>query len=122
VTKPPDYSALRFWFDVAQCFGTIGVAVYVWLSNRTQTNTHEIEKIRKDVAKTKDRVTKVETDMVHALSHEDLGAVYERITDVSKDVTTVSNDVSVLSGKMDSIQGTLDIIQDHLLNGKGQTS
>lgn len=113
-TPPVDYSALRFWFAVGQWLTTILVGVYVWISNRTQANADEVKTVEKNVGTLETRVAKLETDMAHTLSHEDLGAVYERINDVGEDVAE-------LSGKMDSVRGTLDMIQDHLLNGKGRT-
>lgn len=107
--KPVDYSAMRFWFDIGQYVVTIGIGVYVWLGNRLNAKNEEVKRVKKDVITIKERVTKLETDMVHTLSHEDLGAVYERINDVAEEVAE-------LSGKMDGVKGGLDMIHEHLLS------
>ncbi|BCS94602.1 hypothetical protein DSLASN_02340 [Desulfoluna limicola] len=114
MSKPPDYSALRLWFDVGQFIGTLVVAAYVWVSNRTQANAKEVDGVKKIAQKLETRVTKLETGMAHVLSHEDLGAVYERINEVA-------GGVSELSGKMDAVQGSLSMIHEHLLNKSGGT-
>ena len=107
--KPVDYSAIKFWFGVGQYVLTIGVGLYVWLGNRFKAKTTEVELLKKSLATVEGQVSKLETNMAHTLSHEDLGAVYERINDVS-------DQVSNLSGKMDGVKSGLDMIHDHLLS------
>lgn len=102
MTPKIDYSALKFWFDAAQYLITVAIAVYVWLSNRVNARSKDVEEMG-------NRVTKLE---VGSISHTDLGAVYDRIN-------VVSQQMSNMSGTMDGIKGAVDMIQEHLLNNGG---
>ena len=103
---------MRFWFDVGQYVITVGIGIYVWISRRFSAKAEEVNDVKTNVATIAERVTRLETDMAHALSHEDLGAVYDRINDVGDQVANIS-------GKMDGVKGAVDMIQEYLLNGNG---
>lgn len=107
---PTDYAAWRFWFDVGQYVVTLAVAIFVWILNRTNAKSAEVGQLRDSMTTMERRVTRLETGADHALTHEDLGAVYERINDVGEQVAEVS-------GSVKGMKGTLDMIQEHLLNG-----
>lgn len=107
-----DYSALRFWLDVGQYAIAVGVGIYVWLGNRFSAKTEEVKGVRVDVAAIANRVTKLESDLSHALCHEDLGSVHDRINDVAEQVAG-------LSGKMDGVKGAVEMIQEYLLTKGG---
>jgi len=104
---------MRFWFDVGQYGLTLAIGVYVWLGNRFNAKTREVKGVQQDVTAMAERVTKLETNMAHALSHEDLAAVYDRINDVAEEVAG-------LSGKMDGVKGAVEMIQEYLLNEGGK--
>ncbi|SCX75609.1 hypothetical protein [Desulfoluna spongiiphila] len=110
---PADYASLRFWFNIVQYLITLAVSLYVWLNSRLNAKARELKELarRLDTAKNQmdGRITRLETDMAHALSHEDLAAVYDRLNDMAEQVAG-------LSGKMDGVKGTVDMIQAHLLN------
>ena len=108
--KPPDYSALRFWCDLGQFLITGGIGVWVWLANRLNAKSKEVEKVNTSVVLISERVSKLETEKAHSLSHEDLAAVYERINGMAEEVAN-------LAGKMDGVKGAVDMIQEYLLNG-----
>lgn len=108
-TQPTDYSALRFWFDAGQYGLTLAIGAYVLLGSRFNAKTREVKGVHQEVSIIAERVTKLETNMAHALSHEDLAAVYDRINDVAEEVAG-------LSGKMDGVKGTVEMIQEYLLN------
>ena len=111
-STPIDYAALRFYLDVVQWVSTVGLGIFVWMKNRTQANTNEVKEVKAGMGALENRVIKLETAIKAVPSHDDLGAVYERINDVAENVAE-------LSGKMDGVRGGLDMIHDHLLNSKG---
>lgn len=108
-----DYTAMRFWFDVGQYIITIAIGVYVWVGNRVNAKSKEVMCLKQDIGVINQRVTRLEGEVGHFLSHEDLGSVYDRINDIS-------DQVSNLSGKMDGVKGAMDMIQSHLINEGGR--
>ena len=107
-----DYTAMRFWFDLGQYLITIAIGVYVWLGNKVNAKSKEVLCVKQDVSVINERVTRLESEVGHALSLEDLGSVHERINDISDQVAN-------LSGKMDGVKGAMDMIQKHLISDRG---
>ena len=108
-----NYTALRFWFDVGQYVVTIAIGVYVWVSGRLSARAGELARARKEMGRMNERLRKLEIDMDHAIDHEDLRAVHERIN-------AVGDLVANLSGKMDGVKGAVDMIQEHLLSDRSR--
>ena len=111
--RPPDYASLRFWFTITQYLVTLAVGLYAWINNGLNAKARELKELNRELelfkSKVGGRVTRLETHMTHALSHEDLSAVYDRINDMSEQVAG-------LSGKMDGVKGAVEMVQAHLLN------
>lgn len=105
-----DYSAWKFWFDLAQYLITIAVALYVWISRRDTARKEDMKSVNEAVVCMGDRVTKLETG---AVSKDDLGAVYNRINQVG-------NQVSELTGTVRGIKNSVGMIQEYLLNSGGK--
>lgn len=130
-----DWVAWKFWFDTGQYIVTILVGFFVWICSRNKARSKDIKAVKestseeitdikkstsKEINEIKDtnsegikaveiRVTKLETS---AITHKDLGEVYERINEVS-------DKMSELAGTTKGIKGSVDMIQDHLLNNGG---
>ncbi|MBU0972313.1 MAG: hypothetical protein KKC20_16810, partial [Proteobacteria bacterium] len=87
---------------------------FVWFSNRDKARSKDIKDVKettsKDIKAVETRVTKLETS---AITHKDLGEVYERVNDLS---TTLAE----VKGTVGGIKGAVDMIQEYLLNNGGK--
>ena len=106
-----DFTALRFWFDLGQYLVTVALGFYVWLGNRSRRTATRIDDVREEVDALTRRVALLESDLAHTPSHEDLGALYNRVNDVAEDMAG-------LQGKVDGIKGAVEMIHEHLLSGR----
>lgn len=94
-----NYPAMQFWFNIGQYVITVVIGVYVWISNRANARSKDVEKIAC-------RVVRLESS---SISHADLGKVYERIN-------FISDQMHKVSGTVTGIKGSVDMIQECLLN------
>jgi len=106
VTSKIDYSAWRFWFDVAQYIIIVATGLYVWTSSRFNASTKDIRSVEKTIGGIETRVTRLETS---AITYKDLGPVYDRI-----------NDIAVEVAKIEAVKGTVDMIQAWLMDNGGK--
>lgn len=109
-----DYAAWRFYFDLGQYIVAAIIALYIYFSNRNKALTKDLNKVKestsKDLKSVENRITKLETG---AISHKDLGAVYERIN-------STEQVVSKMNGKMDVVIDGVAMIQKQLLKNGGK--
>lgn len=110
VSPKTDYTVWRFWFDVGQYVIAFMIAFYVWVSNRAKATDKDMKKVAKTMGGIETRVTKLESG---SLSHDDLGAVYDRVNGIAEQVSN-------LDGKMDGVRGAVDMINEHLLSNGGR--
>lgn len=105
-----DYTAWRFWWDVVITL-MLGVnVIYTWVVNRSKANASAIKSVDNRVSKLDSRVGRLESDIHHLPSHDDLGAIHEKVNDVAKGMEG-------LRGELSAINRTLGLINEHLLNG-----
>lgn len=109
-----EYDALRFWFDVVQVAGTVAIGIYVWLANRQRVTTQSIRALEQDVDERLDdhgtRLTRLEEEVRHLPTHDDIGGVFKRIDQIH-------GDLKELTGAMSGVKRAVDLINEHLLNG-----
>jgi hypothetical protein len=108
-----DYPALKFWLDVVQLAGTFAIGVYVWMSNRQRVTTDAIDRLEGHVDGRLDdhheRLARLEQDLEHAPTHDDLGQLYERINGLKESVQE-------LSGEFKGVRHLLNVIHQHMLH------
>ena len=107
-----DYEAWRFWIDGLQTVLTAALGVYVWLVNRTRVNAARISKMEDEIDgrldEAENRLTKVESDVEHGPTRNDLGRIHTRIDDVAAAVARIE-------GESHAATRSLDLIHQHLL-------
>lgn len=108
-----DFTAAKFWFDVAQGFFTLAVAVYVWLANRRKANQAEIDNVNMRVRHAEDRVLKLEAIKAYLPSNEEIGQIHSRVDQVGQGLKG-------MEGELKQINNTMQLIQQHLLAEKGK--
>lgn len=132
-----DYDALDFWLKFTNLAVTIGVGIYVWLTNRHRVTNSSITKLREDTtnginglrADTKkdierlrddfdDRLDKNATNIArldeasrHIPTHDDLKRIHARIDEVS-------GGINRLEGQFVGASSTLNLIHEYLLKGQ----
>ncbi len=124
-----NYDALRFWFDVVQLAGTIGIGIYVWWDRRKKSNnkrfnsleeivsSHELsinqiaaDKERKDTEcdRRLQRITELEHDVLRLPSRDEISKLSDQIGSLSKEL-------SELSGRLSGINRAVDLLSEHHL-------
>ena len=108
-----DYKALGFWFQVLQAIITAVVFIYFWLTNRQKANTAAIEQMRKDfnseLNAIDDRLIRVEKDIEHLPTHDDMAALHSRINETSESLKHID-------GKLNQIDRTTQMINQYLID------
>ena len=131
-----DYPFLDFGLKVANLAVSVGVGLYVWLSNRNRVThtritalqessdlamkeikegaTRNVETLRNDFDGRLDahgkQLARLEEAGKHAITKEDLGLIYERVNDVSESL-------SQLKGEFSGSNNTLKLIHEYMLKG-----
>ena len=111
-----DYKALSFYLQLANSLGVVLVAIYAWISNRHKANASAIKEVSdsilEDMSVIEARFARIESEIKHLPTHNDMGAVYERIN-------TVAETLSALSGEIRQMNAGLKLIHTHLLSKNG---
>lgn len=123
-----DYTAWRFWVDIAQTAGTIIIGVYVWMVNRKKAVEKRFAKIEevfdKRCALRKTQIEVLEKNgeslkmqLGHMPNHKDIKQLYQRID-------LLHGSLSELNGRLVGINRAVDLINEFLINqgGKGANS
>jgi hypothetical protein len=105
-----DYKAAAFWFQVVQAILTAVVFLYVWLTNRHKVNSSSIADLSKELNEIDVRLIRVEKDVQHMPTHEDMGAIHNRVNETAQRLTS-------MEGELKQINNTMQLMHKHLLNG-----
>lgn len=131
-----DYPLLDFTLKAANLGVSVGVGLYVWLSNRNRVTHARItelqEKTSKNIAELKydfnrdltrledevdlrldgngAQLARLEEAGKHAITKDDLGLIYERVNEVAASL-------SQLKGEFSGYNHTLKLIHEHMLKG-----
>lgn len=107
-----DYKALSFWLQVGQAVITGLVFVYVWITNRQKANTAAIETMRDEIGnelnEIDDRLIRVEKDIEHLPTHEDMAKLHERVNEANENIKHIS-------GQLTQIDYTMKMVNKYLL-------
>ena len=107
-----DYKALGFWLQFAQIAFTASAVLYFWLTNRQKANTAAIEHMRKDFNQElndmDDRLIRVEKDVEHMPTHEDMSKLHQRVNETKEVVDNIH-------GQLTQIDHTMKMVNQHLI-------
>lgn len=114
VEAATDYKALAFWFDLIQVVIMAVIGLYAWLSNRHKANSSSIETMRTELStelnEIDDRLIRVEKDVQHMPTHEDMAKLHSRVNETAQRLTS-------MEGQLMQINNTVQLMHKHLLNG-----
>lgn len=117
---------LQTWLSIINTLVIWAAAVYTWLTNRNRVTNERITgmqtSLEDKVATLRtemdhhldshaDRLTRVESDLKHAPTDEDIKRLHARIDDMA-------GDVKELGGEFKGAKHTLQLIHQYLLQGK----
>jgi len=112
-----DYTAAEFWWKAFITVINMGIGAYLFWERHNDVTRRRIDVLEADLDGRLDnhatRLSRVESSIEILPNHKDLGALHERINDLSRAVHT-------LSGEITGIKTTLGLIHQHLLNGGGK--
>ena len=111
MTADLDYNVLKFWFDVAQLAGTIGVAVYVWWTSRSRATQESIAAVEASVTGLSGRVDRVEQELEHLPGRSEWQALDTRID-------TLNRQIGELTTAQYANNKLLLLINEHLINAR----
>lgn len=98
---------------------TWGVALYMYLANKGKVTNSRIGELERDMDGKfdahADRLARLEQDVRHGPTHDDLKRIHSRID-------TISGDIKTLGGEFQGANRTLSLIHEFLLNGGGKKS
>lgn len=108
-----NYNALGFWLQFIQAAATVLVFLYVWITNRQKVNSAAIEKIREDfhneVDEIDDRLIRVEQDVKHLPTHDDMAKLHARINETGEAIKHIA-------GQVNQIDRTTQMINQYLID------
>lgn len=100
----PDYTAWKFWLDVAQWLVTLSLALFVWFDRGRRDNQGAIKELTQKMERIEHRVLKTEEQMLHIPTHDDIAQLRAQ--------------TAALESKLDGVGHTVDVIHDYLMNQK----
>jgi len=123
---PSHYDAWRFWLGVVNSAGTIAIGVYVWLVTRDRVTNKRITDLDKKMGEMlatfkekqsakctehQRRTSELEVSIQNFPTHDDIGAVHDRIT-------SVKGGVDELAGLIKGMRDNVTLLVDHHLRGE----
>lgn len=103
-----DWTAARFFFDLVQVLGLIGVSVYAWWLNRTQATGQAIVDVGERVDELERRVDGVDHDLRHRPGTNDLRDLWRKLEDTSQELARATSTNEALAKQ-------LSLVHQHLL-------
>lgn len=105
-----DYSSIKFLLDVLQMLVTAAIALYLWQARKHTATNARVSELESDVALHGDRLSRIEVAMRGLPTHDDIGGVFQRISEVH-------GDVRQMRGSLEGLSRSVDLINQHLLGG-----
>ena len=118
-----DYSAARFWFDVAHWAALIALGVWGYLRTKDKDNAEAVQKLAHELSTfihatnqanegQNTRLTMLEAAVEHMPNDEEIGRIRE-------DVASTKTRVEAQSEQLRRIERQTEMIHRHLLGGGG---
>jgi len=105
-----DYTAWKFWLDVAQLLGIIGVGAYTWWTNRSKATQKKFKGLEERIS-----VVEFEGSSLKKAFKARPPCLHHAEFDLR--LRGVQEGVSNIEGRMVGIGNSLDLIQTHLIAG-----
>ena len=117
MTGELDYTAARFWFDMAHTGVTVLIGVYVWWVNRKKA----MEKRFSDMRSAFDARCEVNLKRITSLEATgvDMRAQLEHMPKHS-DIKELTSKISELNGRLSGINRAVDLINEFLIKQGGK--
>lgn len=113
-----NYQALTFWLSMIQWIVTLGLAVYVWASNRQKATQRELHQMDDRIDGHEGRLSIAE-ERIKQLPHP------RDVTDLSLQLKSLDGDIRALRKEISGVReglkpftDSVSRINDYLLNGK----
>ena len=136
----PNYPAWKFFLDLVQNISTVGIAVYVWWSNREKVTSQRFAALEKEVAerlKKEDLETAKKARDLHCTEHRQKTAALEQvynalhievtrlpdrreITNLDSSMKALAEKLGNLDGRMSGINRAVDLINEFLIEQGGK--
>lgn len=96
-----DYSAAKFWFDVAQTVFLLLLGILQFLYHRQAATVSGLnrvdEHLNKQIALQGSRLTRVEETIKSFPTHNDLGKIYDKLNELNGSFNKLSGEFSQVS-------------------------
>ncbi|SFT73987.1 hypothetical protein [Halomonas saccharevitans] len=103
-----DWTMARFFFDLVQVAGLVGVSVYAWWVNRTRATGQAIGEINERVDELERRVDGVDHDLRHRPGTKELRDLWRKLDETNQGLAHAASTNEAL-GKQ------LSLVHQHLL-------
>lgn len=107
-----DWTAARFFFDVITALFMVGVAIYVWWSNRNRATGAAIQDVHARLDQVDRHVARIEQTL-------DSRPGYAEIDVLRAEMATISRGMAEISAQMQSTTALLGRLHEYLLTEKG---
>lgn len=111
-----DYAALGFWWKVFITLMNAGVWLYLYLLNRNRVTNERIGKMEEVMTHTmgthSNRISRLEKDVSHSPTHNDLGNIHERMTGLEH---RLGDRIENINGAIKRVEGE-NAAQTRILN------
>lgn len=115
-----DYSAAKFWLDVAQWLFIGTLAVWAYLRGKDSDNKHAIQMVADELAEfiaqsrlanddQNTRLTTLQEKVNHMPTEQD-------VTHLSNDMSSVKAQINGMASLLARVEHQTNLIHDHLLN------
>lgn len=108
MVEPIDWAAARFFFDLVQVAGLVGVSVYAWWVNRESAAGQAIETINERVDELERRVDGVDHDLRHRPGSKELRDLWRKLDETNQGLVRATSTNEALAKQ-------LGMIHQHLL-------
>lgn len=106
-----DIETAKFLFQIAQFVMLCVVSFYVYMSNKDKVTNDRVSELQDDIQSKHEDHGKRIAKLEEGPTHDDLGDLHDRITDVGRSVSS-------LTGELVGIKTTLNLVHQYLLNSK----
>ncbi len=109
-----DAETIKLALQATNMLGTLAIGIWMYLEKRGDKTNDRITDLAKDTKEDLDdhgnRLATLEGKVAAAPTHDDIGGIHDRITEVVKLQER-------MAGEFQTVKGTLNMIHQHLLTG-----
>lgn len=110
---------LKGALEAAQLAITLAGWLVAWYVARSRATRASIAELDKRLDDTAERIVRVEKDLEHAPTREDIAALYDTIKPIDRQLAGLAASVGAMQGTLESVGRGVQMVQDYLLNRSG---